>query len=79
VALKEGQSSMFVAVESVYSMDGTVALTCTMVDAMDKIFPVRNGHLVVDEAHATGIYGPEGTSKKTVRSKTSCRVKVSVR
>ena len=60
VALKEGQSSVFVAVESVYSMDGTVAPLRAMVDAMDEIFPARNAHLVVDEAHATGIYGPGG-------------------
>jgi len=60
VALKEGRSSVFVAVESVYSMDGTVAPLCTMIDAMDKIFPARNAHLIVDEAHAMGIYGPGG-------------------
>jgi len=60
VALKEGQSSVFVAVESVYSMDGTVAPIRAMVDAMDEIFPARNAHLVVDEAHATGRYGPGG-------------------
>jgi len=60
VALMEGQSSVFVAVESVYSMDGTVAPLCAMIDAMDEIFPARNVHLVVDEAHATGIYGPGG-------------------
>jgi len=60
VALKEGQSSVFVAVESVYSMDGTVAPIRAMIDAMDEIFPARNAHLVVDEAHATGIYGPGG-------------------
>ena len=60
VALKEGQSSVFVAVESVYSMDGTVAPLRAMIDAMDEIFPARNAHLIVDEAHATGIYGPGG-------------------
>ena len=60
VALKEGESSVFVAVESVYSMDGTVAPLRVMIDAMDEIFPARNAHLVVDEAHATGIYGPGG-------------------
>ena len=60
VALKEGESSVFVAVESVYSMDGTVAPLRAMIDTMDEIFPARNAHLVVDEAHATGIYGPGG-------------------
>ena len=57
MALKEGQSSAFVAVESAYSMDGTVAPIRTMVVAVDEIFPARNAHLAVDEAHATAMYG----------------------
>ena len=56
-ALMEGQSSVFVTTESVYNIDGTVAPIRAMVDAMDEIFPARNAHMVVDEAHATGIYG----------------------
>jgi 8-amino-7-oxononanoate synthase len=64
-ALGEGSGggcsrSVFVAVESVYSMDGTVAPLRAMLDVMDEVFPARNAHLVVDEAHATGIYGPSG-------------------
>jgi 8-amino-7-oxononanoate synthase len=55
-----GESSVFVAVESVYSMDGTVAPLREMLDVMEEVFPERNAHLVVDEAHATGIYGPGG-------------------
>jgi 8-amino-7-oxononanoate synthase len=59
-ALREGESSVFVAVESVYSMDGTVAPLCPMLDAMDEVFPAGNAHMFVDEAHATGLYGPGG-------------------
>ena len=59
-ALREGRSSVFVAVESVYSMDGTVAPLCAILDTMDEVFPAGNAHLVVDEAHATGLYGPGG-------------------
>jgi 8-amino-7-oxononanoate synthase len=63
-ALGEGSGgcsrSVFVAVESVYSMDGSVAPLRAMLDVMDEVFPARNAHLVVDEAHATGIYGPSG-------------------
>ncbi|KAI0290341.1 pyridoxal phosphate-dependent transferase [Russula brevipes] len=59
-ALEKGESSVFVAVESVYSMDGTVAPLRAILDAMDQVFPAGNAHLVVDEAHATGIYGPGG-------------------
>jgi len=57
-ALREGKSSVFVAVESVYSMDGTVAPLRAILDAMNEVFPAGNAHLVVDEAHATGLYGP---------------------
>ena len=59
-ALREGESSVIVAVESVYSMDGTIAPLREMLDAMNEVFPAGNSHMVVDEAHATGIYGPGG-------------------
>jgi 8-amino-7-oxononanoate synthase len=59
-ALREGRSVVFVAVESVYSMDGTVAPLRAILDGMDEVFPAGNVHLVVDEAHATGLYGPGG-------------------
>ena len=59
-ALREGTASVFVAVESVYSMDGSVAPLCAMLDTMDAVFPAGNAHMVVDEAHATGLYGPRG-------------------
>ena len=59
-ALGEGRSSVFVAVESVYSMDGTVAPLRGILDTMKKVFPAGNAYLVVDEAHATGLYGPGG-------------------
>jgi 8-amino-7-oxononanoate synthase len=59
-SLVSGQSSVFVAVESLYSMDGTFAPLAQIVQALDEMFPKRNAYLIVDEAHATGIYGPQG-------------------
>ncbi|KZV77306.1 PLP-dependent transferase [Peniophora sp. CONT] len=59
-ALKAGQASVFVAVESVYSMDGTLAPLREIVEILEEVFPRGNAHLVVDEAHATGVYGPQG-------------------
>ncbi|KAI9454779.1 pyridoxal phosphate-dependent transferase [Lactarius psammicola] len=51
-ALRAGTASVFVAVES--------APLCAMLDTMDAVFPAGNAHMVVDEAHATGLYGPGG-------------------
>ncbi len=59
-AFKDGMSSVFVAVESVYSMDGTVAPLRAILDTIDDVFPAGNAYLVVDEEHATGLYGPGG-------------------
>lgn len=47
---------VFVAVESVYSMDGDLAPLGELADLCDRY----GAALIVDEAHATGIYGPSG-------------------
>lgn len=47
---------VFVAVESVYSMDGDVAPLIELTDLCDHY----GAGLLVDEAHATGLYGPAG-------------------
>ncbi|WP_461093714.1 aminotransferase class I/II-fold pyridoxal phosphate-dependent enzyme [Spirosoma gilvum] len=54
VTRQNGQ--VFVAVESVYSMDGDVAPLAKLVDLCDEY----GAALLVDEAHATGLYGPSG-------------------
>ena len=56
-------ANLFVAVESVYSMEGDLAPLSEMADVLDDICPDGRGHLVVDEAHATGIYGPNGAGR----------------
>lgn len=47
---------VFVAVESVYSMDGDLAPLAEIADLCDRY----NAFLLVDEAHATGVFGPQG-------------------
>ncbi|KAG0293600.1 hypothetical protein BGZ97_005311, partial [Linnemannia gamsii] len=50
------QRNIFVAVESVYSMDGDTAPLREIVDLLEQF----GAHLIVDEAHATGVYGEQG-------------------
>lgn len=54
---------VFVAVESVYSMDGDVAPLRELADLCDHY----GAALIVDEAHATGIYGPNGEGQVVAR------------
>ncbi|KAI8094265.1 pyridoxal phosphate-dependent transferase [Thamnidium elegans] len=60
VALFPGKN-IFVAVETVYSMDGDVAPLIDLVRILRKYWPNKeNGYLIVDEAHSTGVYGENG-------------------
>ncbi len=54
--LKETTAPVFVAVESVYSMDGDFAPLKEIAALCTKY----NASLIVDEAHATGIFGEKG-------------------
>lgn len=51
---------MFLAVESLYSMDGDFAPIPTLLDVMDTYVPRERQCVVVDEAHSTGVYGKGG-------------------
>jgi len=55
-----GSQSIFIAVESVYSMDGDIAPLAEIVALVDRTLPHRNGHIIIDEAHGTGVLGPNG-------------------
>ncbi|MHA6719388.1 8-amino-7-oxononanoate synthase [Sphingomonas sp. RS6] len=51
-----GTGRVWIAVESLYSMDGDVA----PLDALSTLAESEGAILLVDEAHATGVYGPQG-------------------
>ncbi|PFH51077.1 hypothetical protein AMATHDRAFT_75164 [Amanita thiersii Skay4041] len=62
--LREGEGSVFVAVESLYSMDGTFAPLGEVCEVVEGVFGRGGcGYLVVDEAHATGVYGENGRGR----------------
>ncbi|MEM8907783.1 MAG: 8-amino-7-oxononanoate synthase [Bacteroidota bacterium] len=54
--LRLAQGRKFIVVESVYSMDGDLA----PLTAIANLALQFDAHLLVDEAHATGVIGPEG-------------------
>ena len=58
--VNETGTNIFIAVESIYSMDGDVAPLKEIVETVESLLPSRNGYVIVDEAHATGIRGPNG-------------------
>ena len=59
-AIVSGHRNVFIAVEAVYSMDGDVAPLKDIVGVIQKLLPLGNGHLIVDEAHSNGVLGPQG-------------------
>jgi 8-amino-7-oxononanoate synthase len=57
--LKKAKGTIYVAVESVYSMDGDMAPLKELAELCKKY----NANLIVDEAHATGVFGKKGEGR----------------
>ncbi|WP_424831472.1 8-amino-7-oxononanoate synthase [Ruegeria sp.] len=53
---KGGTGQIWIAVESVYSMEGDLA----PLDTLSALALENDAVLIVDEAHATGVFGPSG-------------------
>ncbi|RXW22030.1 hypothetical protein EST38_g3824 [Candolleomyces aberdarensis] len=58
--IQEGKATLFVVVESVYSMDGDFGPLDGILEIVERLVPRESAHVVVDEAHSIGLYGPEG-------------------
>lgn len=58
--VKHRRATVFLALESLYSMDGDFAPITALLDVLDKYVPRAQQCVVVDEAHTTGVYGAGG-------------------
>ncbi|WP_139957046.1 aminotransferase class I/II-fold pyridoxal phosphate-dependent enzyme [Flavicella sediminum] len=54
--IKKAEGIIYIAVESIYSMDGDTA----PLEDLVKISEENNCFLIVDEAHSTGVFGEDG-------------------
>ncbi|ORY34055.1 putative 8-amino-7-oxononanoatesynthase [Naematelia encephala] len=52
--------TVFLALESLYSMDGDFAPLSQLLDVLDSHVPPSKQCVVLDEAHSTGVYGVSG-------------------
>jgi 8-amino-7-oxononanoate synthase len=59
-AFASGSSSILIAVESVYSMDGDICPLEEPVQVAKELFPIGNAQFIIDEAHSNGVIGPRG-------------------
>jgi len=58
--IKRGARSILISVESVYSMDGDVCPIDEMLQIAKEVCPLGNAVFIMDEAHGTGVLGPNG-------------------
>jgi 8-amino-7-oxononanoate synthase len=58
--IRHGSRNIFIAVEAVYSMDGDTVPLRQVVALNKELLPKGNGHVIVDEAHSNGVFGPQG-------------------
>ena len=54
--LKQSKGTVYVAVEALYSMDGDIAPLIEITSVTKRL----DAHLIVDEAHSTGVFGDKG-------------------
>jgi len=68
--LKAAKGNIFVVVESVYSMDGDI----TFMEELEGLYNTYSLNLIVDEAHATGVFGMGLVQQFNLQDKVFARV-----
>jgi len=68
--LQKAKGNIYVAIESVYSMDGDTAPLKEIVELCEKY----SAHCIVDEAHATGVFGLGMVPQMNLQDKVYARV-----
>src|ERR1700739_1091294 len=68
--LQKAKGNVFVVVESIYSMDGDAAPLENIVELCEKFI----AHCIVDEAHATGVFGLGKVQELELQDKVYARV-----
>ncbi len=68
--IEQAKGNIFVVVESVYSMDGDT----TFMDELGGLYDNYGVNLIVDEAHATGVFGMGLVQKFNLQDKVFARV-----
>lgn len=59
--VRDGSRNVFIVIESLYSMEGDIAPIKQFVNTVEELLPNGNGYFIIDEAHATGVFGEKGT------------------
>ncbi|KAN0067130.1 Pyridoxal phosphate-dependent transferase [Elaphomyces granulatus] len=59
-AFRSGTQSILICVESIYSMDGDICPFKECVNVAKELFPLGNAQFFMDEAHSSGVLGPNG-------------------
>lgn len=71
--IKQTEGNVFVVTESVFSMDGDICPLTEIVALCEQY----NAHLIIDEAHATGVVGEKGeglVQELDLQQKIFCRI-----
>ncbi|KAH9814377.1 pyridoxal phosphate-dependent transferase [Melampsora americana] len=58
--LRNGRLNLFIGIESLYSMNGDLCPIQDFIQIIEEFNQKDNIHLIIDEAHSTGLYGQSG-------------------